>query len=162
MVHRALCDMGNVTVANGRLADVLRKVSAFGLILVPSMSGRRVTVSPRSSTASRGTSAWDPTSSGTSGRGGSTVSHSTCRRRRGQRQFALQECQQLANAPPLSAWMPGHLFFIAALPEGPPASLFLIEIRNGSRLHAPTAKKGIVAHAKTATSKRLMTTRAPP
>lgn len=34
-VHRALCDTGNAGVADGRLADVVRKVSAFGLTLVP-------------------------------------------------------------------------------------------------------------------------------
>ncbi|KAL7554679.1 hypothetical protein ACHAWF_018948, partial [Thalassiosira exigua] len=34
-VHRSLCDTGNAVVANGRLADVIRKVSAFGLTLVP-------------------------------------------------------------------------------------------------------------------------------
>ena len=34
-VHQSLCDTGNAVVANGRLADVIRKVSAFGLTLVP-------------------------------------------------------------------------------------------------------------------------------
>ena len=34
-VHRALCDTGNDVVADGRLTDILRKVSAFGLTLVP-------------------------------------------------------------------------------------------------------------------------------
>jgi len=34
-VHQSLCDTGNAIVANGRLADVIRKVSAFGLTLVP-------------------------------------------------------------------------------------------------------------------------------
>lgn len=34
-VHRALSDTGNAVVADGRLVDVIRKVSAFGLTLVP-------------------------------------------------------------------------------------------------------------------------------
>mmetsp|Transcript_10565 Transcript_10565/g.22080 ORF Transcript_10565/g.22080 Transcript_10565/m.22080 type:complete len:930 (-) Transcript_10565:171-2960(-) len=34
-VHQSLCETGNEVVANGRLADVIRKVSAFGLTLVP-------------------------------------------------------------------------------------------------------------------------------
>lgn len=34
-VHQSLCDTGNALVANGRLADAIRKVSAFGLTLVP-------------------------------------------------------------------------------------------------------------------------------
>lgn len=34
-VHQSLCDTGNAVVANGRLADVIRRVSAFGLTLVP-------------------------------------------------------------------------------------------------------------------------------
>jgi len=34
-VHQSLCDTGNAVVANGRLADVIRVVSAFGLTLVP-------------------------------------------------------------------------------------------------------------------------------
>ena len=34
-VHQSLCDTGNEVVANGRLADVIRKLSAFGLTLVP-------------------------------------------------------------------------------------------------------------------------------
>ena len=34
-VHQSLCETGNEGVANGRLADVIRKVSAFGLTLVP-------------------------------------------------------------------------------------------------------------------------------
>jgi len=34
-VHQSLCDTGNAVVANGRLADIIRKVSAFGLTLVP-------------------------------------------------------------------------------------------------------------------------------
>ena len=34
-VHQSLCDTGNAVVANGRLADVIRKVAAFGLTLVP-------------------------------------------------------------------------------------------------------------------------------
>jgi len=34
-VHQSLCDTGNTVVANGRLADIIRKISAFGLTLVP-------------------------------------------------------------------------------------------------------------------------------
>jgi len=34
-VHQSLCDTGNANSANGRLADVIRKVSAFGLTLCP-------------------------------------------------------------------------------------------------------------------------------
>lgn len=34
-VHQSLVDTGNAIVANGRLADVIRKLSAFGLTLVP-------------------------------------------------------------------------------------------------------------------------------
>lgn len=34
-VHRALSDTGNAVVADGRLVDVIRKVCAFGLTLVP-------------------------------------------------------------------------------------------------------------------------------
>ncbi|KAL9179944.1 hypothetical protein ACHAXT_007914 [Thalassiosira profunda] len=34
-VHQSLCDTGNAVVADGRLADIIRKVSAFGLTLVP-------------------------------------------------------------------------------------------------------------------------------
>ncbi|KAL7541326.1 hypothetical protein ACHAXR_010813 [Thalassiosira sp. AJA248-18] len=34
-VHQSLTDTGNAVVANGRLADVIRKVSAFGLTFVP-------------------------------------------------------------------------------------------------------------------------------
>mmetsp|Transcript_22955 Transcript_22955/g.49667 ORF Transcript_22955/g.49667 Transcript_22955/m.49667 type:complete len:1032 (-) Transcript_22955:166-3261(-) len=34
-VHQSLCDTGNAVVANGRLVDIIRKLSAFGLTLVP-------------------------------------------------------------------------------------------------------------------------------
>eukprot|EP00986_Skeletonema_menzelii_P003735 scaffold1185_cov143-Skeletonema_menzelii.AAC.29 len=34
-VHESLCDTGNAVAADGRLVDVIRKVSAFGLTLVP-------------------------------------------------------------------------------------------------------------------------------
>eukprot|EP00984_Skeletonema_dohrnii_P036178 scaffold36861_cov205-Skeletonema_dohrnii-CCMP3373.AAC.1 len=34
-VHESLCDTGNAVAASGRLVDVIRKVSAFGLTLVP-------------------------------------------------------------------------------------------------------------------------------
>jgi len=34
-VHQSLVDTGNAVVANGRLVDVIRKVAAFGLTLVP-------------------------------------------------------------------------------------------------------------------------------
>lgn len=34
-VYESLCDTGNAVVADGRLVDVIRKVSAFGLTLVP-------------------------------------------------------------------------------------------------------------------------------
>jgi phosphoenolpyruvate carboxylase len=34
-VHQSLCDSGNSVVADGRLADLIRKVSTFGLTLVP-------------------------------------------------------------------------------------------------------------------------------
>eukprot|EP00804_Cyclotella_cryptica_P018875 CCRYP_006412-RC/>CCRYP_006412-RC protein AED:0.21 eAED:0.21 QI:182/1/1/1/1/1/6/99/1018 len=34
-VHQSLCDTGNTVVANGKLVDVIRKISAFGLTLVP-------------------------------------------------------------------------------------------------------------------------------
>ena len=34
-VHQSLCDTGNTVAADGRLVDVIRKVSAFGLTLVP-------------------------------------------------------------------------------------------------------------------------------
>jgi phosphoenolpyruvate carboxylase len=34
-VHRALCDTGNAVTADGRLADLIRKLSAFGLTFVP-------------------------------------------------------------------------------------------------------------------------------
>jgi phosphoenolpyruvate carboxylase len=34
-VHQSLCDSGNTVVANGRLADIIRKLSSFGLTLVP-------------------------------------------------------------------------------------------------------------------------------
>ncbi|KAL7439599.1 hypothetical protein ACHAXH_004093 [Discostella pseudostelligera] len=34
-VHQALCDTGNAIAADGRLTDVIRKVSTFGLTLIP-------------------------------------------------------------------------------------------------------------------------------
>jgi len=34
-VHRALCDTGNAVTADGRLSDLIRKLSAFGLTFVP-------------------------------------------------------------------------------------------------------------------------------
>jgi phosphoenolpyruvate carboxylase len=34
-VHQSLCDTGNAVATDGRLVDVIRKVSAFGLTLVP-------------------------------------------------------------------------------------------------------------------------------
>lgn len=34
-VHQSLCETGNAVAADGRLVDVIRKVSAFGLTLVP-------------------------------------------------------------------------------------------------------------------------------
>jgi phosphoenolpyruvate carboxylase len=34
-VHQSLCDTGNKVVADGKLADLIRKVSTFGLTLVP-------------------------------------------------------------------------------------------------------------------------------
>jgi phosphoenolpyruvate carboxylase len=35
IVHQSLCDTGNAVVANGKLADLIRRVSIFGLTLVP-------------------------------------------------------------------------------------------------------------------------------
>jgi phosphoenolpyruvate carboxylase len=35
LIHRSLCETGNEKTANGKVVDVIRKVSAFGLTLVP-------------------------------------------------------------------------------------------------------------------------------
>ena len=51
-VHRALCETGNAITADERLSDLIR--SAFGSS--PLTCGRRAIVTPRSSTASQGTS----------------------------------------------------------------------------------------------------------